>query len=218
MDASVSQSQSVSFPAPVRFLAHLFSIVFHPLFITSYVIAFLVFIHPYAFVDNDRQLKIFRFITVFFANVFLPLFSIFLCWRLKFIKSLQLKTARERIIPYIIIMVFYWWPWIVYKNIPDTPAVAVSFLLGAFLAVCGGWIANIYYKISMHAIGAGGLMMFFILFSFHDNYASGLYLAIAVAISGVVCTSRLIVSDHTYFEIYSGLFVGLLSQYIAWQF
>jgi len=64
----------------------------------------------------------------------------------------------------------------------------------------------------------GSALMFFLLFSFTDDYASGLYLSIAVLATGLVATSRLVLTAHSNFDIWSGLFVGMLAQFIAWQF
>jgi hypothetical protein len=203
----------------IKFLAHFFSVIFHPVFIASHVMFFLLFIHPLAFAGFDKRMKIFRFISVFFSTALLPVFSTFLLWRLKLgVQSVQLRTIKERIIPYALAMIFYWWAWNVFKNLPDNPPASVHFLLGTFLAVCGAWFCNIYFKISMHAIGVGGLAAFFLLFSFTDGFSSGLYLSLSLLIAGIVCSARLIVSDHTNSEIYFGLFTGALAQLIAWQF
>jgi hypothetical protein len=206
-----------SHPA-LRFLAHLVSSVFHPLFISAYVMGFLIFFHPYAFAGFDHKIKVLRFLHIVLFNALFPIFAVFLLWRLKFIQSVLLRTEKERIIPYLISMIFYWWSWNVFKHLPDSPPIAVHFLLGAFLSICGGWICNIYFKVSMHAIAMGGVLMFFLLFSFSDAYASGLYLALALLVTGLVCTSRLVLSAHSNFQVWSGLFVGLLAQYIAWLF
>ncbi len=207
------------YPAPLRFFAQFFSYLFHPLFISTYVIGFLIFFHPYAFAGFDPRLKVFRFLTILVYNTLFPLFAVFLLWRLKLgVESMQLRTMKERILPYLIAMIFYWWTWHVYANLPDIPPVAIHFLLGAFLGVCGAWICNIYYKVSMHAIAVGGLTMFFFLFSFRDNYASGLYLSMALLVTGLVCTARFLCSDHTPFQIWSGLFIGLLVQWVGWMF
>ncbi len=206
-------------PAALRFFAKFFSYLFHPLFISSYVIGFLIFVHPYAFAGFDPTVKVLRFLTILIYNTLFPLFAVFLLWRLQLgVQSMQLRTMKERIIPYVIAMIFYWWTWHVYANLPDIPPVAIHFLLGAFLGVCGAWIFNIYFKISMHAIAAGGLTMFFFLFSFQDTYASGLYLSLALLVTGLVCTARLLNREHTPFEIWFGLFVGLLAQWLAWLF
>jgi len=201
-----------------RFFAHFFSIVFHPLFVSAYVMGFLIFFHPYAFAGFDQRTHVLRFLHILLFNALFPAFAVFLLWRLKFIDSVLLRTEKERIIPYMIAMIFYWWSWNVFKHLPDSPEVCIHFLLGAFLSVCGAWIANIYFRISMHAVAMGGALMFFFLFSFTDAYASGLYLSLALITTGLVCTSRLVLSAHTSFQVWSGLFVGMLAQYIAWQF
>jgi len=211
-------SNKIVFSPVLRFFGQLISYLFHPLFITSYVTAFLVFIHPAVFAGFDDRLKILRFLHVFIFDALFPAFSVFLLWRLKFISSIHLRTEKERILPYIIAMIFYWWTWNVFKNLSDVPPVLVHFSLGAFLALCGAWMCNIYFKISMHTVAMGGALMFFILFSFTDDYASGLYLSAAVLVTGLVCTARLITGAHNLFQIYSGLFIGLLAQWVAWQF
>jgi hypothetical protein len=205
-------------PPPLRFFAQLISYLFHPLFITSYVMGFLLFIHPAAFAGMDPRTKLFRFLNIVLVNVFFPAFSVFLCWRLQFIRSVHLRTMKDRIIPYILAMIFYWWTWHVFDNLSDSPPVSVHFLLGTFLALCGAWMCNIYFKISMHAVAAGGTLMFFFLFSFTDHYASGLYVSVALLAAGLACTARLLLQAHTRFEIYCGLLVGMLAMYIGWQF
>jgi hypothetical protein len=200
-----------------RVWAHVLSYAFHPLFISSYVMAFLIFVHPMAFSEFDPQTKVLRFLAILLSNVLFPLFSVFLLWRLKFIQSILLRTEKERILPYLIAMFFYWWTWNVFKNLNGIPVLAVHFLLGSFLAICGAWMCNIYFKISMHAIALGSAAMFFFLFSFTDAYASGLYLSVVLIVTGLVCSARLFLSAHSAFEIWSGLFIGMLAQFIAWQ-
>jgi hypothetical protein len=202
----------------LRFLAHFISYVFHPLFISTYVMWFLIFVHPYAFIEFDHRGQVFRFLNTVLCNAFFPAFSVFLLWRLKFIQSIFLRTAKERIIPYIIAMIFYWWTWQLSRNLSGNPVMATHFLLGSFLAVCGVFFCNIYFKISMHMAAMGGALMFFFLLSFNDQYSSGLYLAIVLLVTGLVGTARLVISDHSRFEIWSGLFIGILAQYISWQF
>jgi hypothetical protein len=201
-----------------RALAKLFSFIFHPLFIATYVMGFLIFIHPAVFTGFDSRTKVFRFLTVLLWTGFFPGFFVFIAWRLKLVKSIGMHTIRDRLIPYVLTMFFYWWTWNVFRNLQESPPVAIRFLLGSFLAICGGWMCNIFFRISMHGLAAGGMLMFFILFALSDAYGSGLYLSAAVLVCGIICTSRLIASDHTPFELYSGLAVGMLSELISWQF
>lgn len=202
-------------PAIIRVLAHLFSYIFHPLFIPAYVTAFLVFVDPYAFAGVSYKYKLFRLISVFFNTAVIPGFAVFLMWRLKLIGSMQLRTQKERIIPYAAAMIFYFWAWYVFHNQPENPQAFLNFLLGSFLAVCAAWFLNIVTKVSMHGIGVGGLATFFLLQAFSDQDVTGVYFSFAILIAGAVCTSRLIVSDHTQREIYLGFFAGAFCQLLA---
>jgi hypothetical protein len=64
----------------------------------------------------------------------------------------------------------------------------------------------------------GGAMAAIILFAFFYETQITLAISISVLLTGIVCTSRLLVSDHTNTEIYAGLFVGILCQLIGYWF
>jgi len=113
-------------------------------------------------------------------------------------------------------MFFYGWTFWVFWNLPESPRPVLFLLLGSFLSVCGGWMCNLFFKISMHAIAMGGLFVFSLLFSFHDNYASGLYLSLAILVVGLVCSARFIVSDHRPADIYLGFIIGALAFIASW--
>jgi hypothetical protein len=89
-------------------------------------------------------MKLLRLLSVIVSTLLLPAFAVFLLWRLQFIKSIFLRTQRERIIPYAIAIIFYFWVWNVFNNLSDSPLAAKQFLLGVFLSVCAAWMANIW--------------------------------------------------------------------------
>lgn len=202
-------------PAPIRVMMQVVSYIFHPLFIPAYVTAFLLFIDPYAFNGVPVKFKFFRLISVFFNTGFIPGFAVFLMWRLRLIETMYLRTQKERIIPYAAAMIFYFWAWYVFHNQHDNPQSFLNFLLGSFLAICAAWLLNIVNKISMHAIAMGGMAQFFLLQAFGQQDVTGFYFSIALLITGLVCTARFIVSDHTQREVYGGLIAGALCQIVA---
>jgi hypothetical protein len=59
------------------------------------------------------------------------------------------------------------------------------------------------------------MLTFIILLAVAQPLNFGLYISIALLVTGVVCTSRFIVSDHSPAEVYGGLFVGVISMVIA---
>lgn len=205
-------------PVLLRLLATIVSVVFHPLFITAYVIAFLIYIHPAAFAGVDERTKTFRLISTVLFTIFYPGVVLFIASRLKLIHSLKMESRQDRIIGFVITMFFYWWTWNVFRNLSDIPPVAVHFTLGVFLAICLGWMCNIFFKISLHALAMGGLCTFFVIYGLNDPFASGLYLSLAVLIAGLVCTARLALGQHSSFEIVVGLLMGILGQLSGWIF
>jgi nitrate reductase NapE component len=199
----------------VKFIAHLISYIFHPIFIPLYAVAFLVFIHPSYFSGFSLAAKKQTLLIVFINVVAFPLLAVVLLKAVGFIQSIFLKTQRDRIIPYMACGIFFFWAYLVFKNQTNYPLILSSFLLGVFLASSAALLANIYFKISMHATGVGGLLGIFLLIMKSNTMLMTWPLCIALAITGLVCTARLLISDHSTKEIYIGLIAGLLSQFVA---
>jgi hypothetical protein len=199
----------------VKILAHLFSYLFHPIFIPLYAVAFLVFIHPSYFSGFSMAAKKQTLLIVFINAVAFPILAVVLLKAVGFIQSIFLKTQKDRIIPYMACGIFFFWAYLVFKNQTNYPLILSSFLLGVFLASSAALLANIYFKISMHATGVGGLLGIFLLIMKSNTRLMTWPLCIAIAITGLVCTARLLISDHSTKEIYIGLIAGLLSQFVA---
>jgi len=203
-------------PLILRAFASLISYVFHPLFVPVYVVCFLVYIQPYLYAGMDSRGKLIVIAQAFVAYTFFPLITVLLLRGLRFIDSIFLKTQRDRIIPLIASMLFYFWAWYVRLNLPDTPHELLYFSLAIFIVSILGLMANIYQKVSMHAMAMGVAATFILLMGFSQDVNFTVYTTITLLLTGLVCTSRLIVSDHTSREIYTGLFVGIISQVIAY--
>lgn len=202
----------------LRIPAKIISYLLHPLFIPTYVFLFLVYQVPYEFAGiSEYQLRL-RIFSIFWLTAFFPAFAVFLLWRLKFSESIFLRTQKERIVPYVITMFFYWWMYYLSRNFPDQPAVLKFFYMGIFLSTVFGLILNNYFKISLHSMAMGGAMTAIILIAFYYRLSLGTSISIVTLLTGIVCTSRFLVSDHTSKEVYTGLMVGILSQLIAYLF
>jgi hypothetical protein len=198
-----------------RLFAHLVSFIFHPLFIPLYVSLFLLFVHPLLFAGYEPKGKLKLLGTVFVNLTMLPAITVFLCWRLKFIDSVFLHTQKDRIIPLAAAMIFYFWCWFVLRNFAEIPVLFRQFLLGCFIIVIVAWLANIYFKISLHGLAMGGMLCFIFMVIYGSDGGSAQFLALAIFVSGLVCTSRLLISAHYPFEVYAGLMLGILSQAVA---
>ena len=202
-------------PPAIKFFAHFFSYIFHPLFIPVYVAWFIAFVNPVYFSGFNLQQKTWIIIRIAYTMVFFPFITVLLLKGLGFSKSIFLKTQQERIIPYIACGIFFFWAYLVFRNQPEIPKILTAFTFGVFLSSSAALLANISMKISMHAIGMGGLLGICLVIMTQNTMLMTWPIALALLITGIVCTSRMIVSDHTPKEIYAGLFLGLACQFVA---
>jgi hypothetical protein len=210
----ISIPETPHHPAWIRGLAKIISYVFHPLFIPVYITYFIIIERSYQFDGLNEWGKTLKLLLIIITCAFLPLISVLLLRGLNFIDSVFLKTQRDRIIPYMICMIFYFSTWYFFKKEHEVKDL-VSMSMAIFNASVFGFLVNITMKVSMHAIAVGVMSTFIALLAFSDSANLSLYLSIAILISGAVCTSRLIVSDHSPKEIYIGLLVGVFSQLAA---
>ncbi len=214
MNSSVEQPAS-QHAGSIKFVAHIFSYIFHPLFIPVYITWFLTSVHPSYFSGFSMYQKNWLVLRVAYSMVFFPLITVLLLRALKFIDSFFLHTQKDRIIPYIACGIFYFWVYLVFKNQPNIPIVLTAFIFSVFLASSAALIANIYLKISMHAIGMGGVIGILLIIMYSNTMLTTLPFSITFLLTGLVCTSRLIVSNHQPKEIYLGLLLGIISQLIG---
>lgn len=205
-------------PQPVRLIASLLSYILHPLFLPMFFFLWVAARFPDRFEGmSEVDLKM-RLIGAFVSTTFLPGIAVFFLWRLDFVKSIRIKTQKERIIPYVLFMFFYWWMWYLSKNFKDQPEVLRFFCLGIFLTTVAGLIFNNFIKISMHAMGVGGVFIAVIISCLFYHTYLGVDLSLTFIAAGAVCSSRLLLNDHTHQEVYLGLFSGIICQLIAYFF
>lgn len=184
--------------------------IFHPVFQPVMLVAFLIFgntsILFLGFQDTQRWMILAQAFTLY---TFFPLVTVGLLKALGFIESIQLQSARDRIIPLVASGVWYFWVWYVWKNLPDYPIELVRFALAAWTV---SWIAlmiNARMKISLHTLSAGLILAFICLWSVEHPRGSGIILPLTIFLAGCIGAARLQVSDHRPAEVYLGYAVGI---------
>jgi hypothetical protein len=209
------RASPASFHPYIRTIARVVSVIFHPLFIPVYIACFLIYTTS-AFPGFDAKEKGLLVLRFFVMYTVFPLATILLAKGLGFIQSIYLHTQKDRIIPYIACGLYYFWMWYVLRNQPEFPRQLVMLSLAIFIASSAGLILNSYLKISMHALSLGVGVAFIYLVGFLSGTSFGIYISISLFIAGLVCSARLINSDHHPAEIYIGLVIGIASQLAAY--
>jgi hypothetical protein len=203
-------------PAVLRYTGQFLSYILHPLFIPTYFMLYLMRVLPFEFVGITEWQLTLRLFSVFWLTAFFPAFAVFLMWRLKLSDSIFLRTQKERIIPYVITMFFYWWMYYLSRNFTDQPIALKFFYFGIFIATAIGLIANNFIKVSLHTMGVGGLLTAVMIVGFHYPIDNAIWALMAVLMTALVVSARMLVSDHTRQELIAGLLIGFLTQVMAY--
>ena len=219
----IADDASTAFTRTLRALATLVSFVFHPVFMPVVMILLVYKLAPINFagipignIVQEGSLANLLF-TVALATVFFPLLAVFLMKKLDLIKSIEMHELKDRILPLIAIMIFYFWLNHVMGNRPVQPPIVVRLLiLGSFWSVIALFMASIFFKISMHATAAGGMLGLFIVLLFINPIDMRVPLFIAMILAGVIGTARLLLGAHRPGEVWAGYALGLAVQTAAY--
>lgn len=210
--------------------AQFISLVFHPVFLFVYIIVLLLLINPYMFgfgnIIEAKDLLMIVTLTV----VPIPIIVVLMQKGLGLSDSIYLRNKRERIGPYLVSALLYLSLYLQLAKTNSANAFQVA-TMGAVIALFGAFFINNFFKISLHAIGAGALMSMLVLtvmfYSrstyilrigdlFMGEYKTISVLYLSVILSGVICSSRLLLKQHNLQEIYSGLVLGFFATLIAY--
>lgn len=201
----------------LRTLSTFASYVFHPVFMPTAVALVISFLNVSGFAGIPDSQKGRWIVYIAVNTLFFPLVATLLMKALGFIESIHLRTMKDRIVPLIATMVFYFWVYRVFNNIP-APLTLRVFLLGCFWGVIVVFIVNIFSKISMHTAAAGGMLGILCVLLFIGQVNFLIPILLAMLIAGIIGTARMTLGAHTPFEIWAGYGAGIAAQVAAYFF
>lgn len=187
------------------------SYIFHPLLMPILGVIFYFSKSP-RFIPYDIMRA--KLVSLLILTILLPILLFFLLKTLGRVKSINLETTSERILPLtlnciVIILVL--------KRIltPTQITELYFFFVGILISTMSCLILAVAkFKASIHMIAVSGVFMFFVALSIHFSININGTLALMIIIMGAIATSRLHMKAHTYKELIIGFFIGLLPQLI----
>ena len=185
------------------------SIIFSPLLMATYGVAMAMVLSFLCFIPTATKLTV--ILETFLATTAIPVIAIFLLSKLKVITDPKLNERTDRTWPYIIETACFI-GLAVYLNHINAPAWLSLFLIGGAVALVVLTVVNRWWKISGHATGMGGLcaLVFYLMLSGNSIYDLQWEFLAAVIVSGLVCSSRLLLRRHTLMQVTAGFVNGFL--------
>jgi len=151
---------------------------------------------------------------VVIATTFIfPVISV-LIFKLKgSIKSLHLETTQERRYPFLITAISYMLGYYLLQRL-ELPTIFNRVILGATVSVTLSVIITLGWKISVHSIGIGGIIGTLLAMSQILFVDVRLPLIISIIVAGIIGSARLSLKEHSPSQIYSGILIGFLSEFL----
>ena len=189
------------------------SIILYPALLPTWVFAVLFFWFLDLY-DIEIESKLRLTSLVFLTTFAIPVLLIKLLELLNILDDFRMPTRQSRKIPlsilsiyYLLIVVFF-----VYKiNV----GLTINLIISAFgLIILWGTLLTFFYKVSLHALGIGGMLGIF--FGLHFRTIADFFeiILITTILSGILMSARLRLKAHNSWQIWSGFLIGLTSSFI----
>ena len=192
---------------PFLLIAKGFSAVFRPSFYptvgTVILLSFTYLsIFPWAF-------KVWILALVYIFTFAMPTLGIFIYRRLHGWSRFELRKRHKRAIPYIINICCYLCLMHILA-VTHMPHFLMAIVGISLLIQCACVVVNLWWKVSMHSAGAGGVIGALIAYSAIFGFNPIWWLSLAIFVAGCVMTSRMVLRQHTLGQVLGGTLIGIV--------
>ncbi|MGB5988467.1 MAG: phosphatase PAP2 family protein [Marinifilaceae bacterium] len=185
------------------------SIIFHPILIPLFAI-FIIFHSGSLFSYVPYNIKNLTYIIALISTVLLPASILPLLKFQKIISSYSLTDRRERIIPIILSIMFYFMGFYLTSKLPMSNII-LSLYKALMIAILGVGMISLYWKISIHMTSIGGICAIVIFINMYYQANTILWIIASILLAGLMGSSRLILGRHTPAQVYAGFIWGMIS-------
>ena len=192
-------------------LAHVISIVFHPLLMPSYLCLFII-VFASTLLQPLQKESHFQVLSIIFIITFIiPAISIATLRLSNFISDLTLKDQRQRVTPFLFVTCFYGISaYMFYTKLNINNLIFLIFAITTSL-LFALTVITYFWKISIHSAGIGGIIGFILALNFaYPIPHFALIFSGTLIIAGLVAYSRLSLNAHTPGQVYGGVILGLV--------
>lgn len=192
----------------LKIFANLFSIIFHPILVTS-IACFLVFAsgHYIAVIDNSIKTSIYFIFVI--MTFLIPVMFIPILYYFRLISNIQMDERKDRVLSLFIVAIMYSLSYYFMSRVVF-PDILLKLILSSAASVIVCMLISSLWKISLHACGIGGLAGLLIYLNYYFGLDVRFYLILVMLVSGLVGSSRIYLSKHNSLQVYAGWLLGFI--------
>lgn len=193
-----------------RKLAQIISVILHPMFIITWAMLVMFNLNAYFVLIVPEQLRWTIILLVFGNTALLPFILVWIMAKRNIISSMQLPLREERTWPFLIFAIFYASTYFLMRNI-GLPQLYYLFIAGGLATIVLAILINLFWKISIHMIGIGGLTGGFLVLSYRNLINEPVLIILLILLSGLVGFARLQSNTHSPAQVYTGYLLGFFT-------
>ncbi len=151
---------------------------------------------------------------VYVFTVLLPQTSILIYRKVQGWEAFRLRERSNRIVPYLLSILSYLSCLYLMVRL-HLPRYMGGIIVAALMIQITCAVINLWWKISTHSAGAGGLIGALVAFSFLFYFNPIGWLCLCILISGLVNSSRMILRQHSLEQVLAGTVVGTVCGFLG---
>ncbi len=190
----------------IYYISYIVSVIFTP-FMVPFVAFLMIFLFTYLNI-MPISYKLSVLLLVYCFTILFPMLGIYIFQKINGWGIKELKHREKRFIPYGLTILSYAGCLITMYKI-HIPRYMSGIILAVLICMVICTIINIWFKISTHAASGGmmvgGLLSYSFLFQFNPIG----WLSVFILLSGMLCSARIILRQHSIMEVFGGFIIGL---------
>lgn len=190
----------------------------HPLLMSTYLIIALIFIAPYTIlpIGFSAMGSIVLVSLIFITTCVIPVLSLYILKMSGSISSFALEKREERITPMLYTAIMYGVISYLFSTKVELGEMIPVFLGASTVLIGITAIITTFWKISLHAVGVGGVIGFMLIVNQQSNlYHFVFILPVLIVISALVLSARLKLNAHTPKQVYAGFLLGIFVSFAS---
>jgi len=146
---------------------------------------------------------------VYITTILMPSMGVYAYRKARGLTRQELLLRHNRIVPYVLHIISYGFLLHLLNSI-SAPTFVGTIIVVSLLVQCVCTAITMVWKISMHSAGVGAIMGVLVAYSSIFNFNPVWWLCLAILVSGLVNSSRMLLRQHTLGQVLGGTLVGFL--------
>jgi membrane-associated phospholipid phosphatase len=184
------------------------SYIFHPIIMPLVGLAIIFNCGIYENVLPAAYIR-FLYLRVLLCNVMLPVSILPVLIYIRHIQNFNIDERRERVVPLFFATICYYIGYYI-VSIHSHSQLINLFMLSTTAVVVVILFVSLFWKISLHMAGIGGITGLIIFLSYIYRADLLILFCISILITGIVASARLASGSHNPLQIIAGYLLGLI--------